>query len=135
MTDKASHYSENKSGVDQIPPELLLEWGDVFTYGAKKYGRDNWRKGTDWHEFYGSALRHLLRWWAGEDIDPESGLSHLAHALWNVGALRYYQIKGMGTDDRSAARIIGWVWEANSATGNPASVKQAGALDEPRRTA
>ena len=97
---KASHFSEDKSGVDQIPVETLLEWGQVFTMGAKKYGRDNWKSGTDWHEFYGSALRHMFAFWKGEDNDPESGLSHLAHALWNIGAIRYYQIHELGEDSR-----------------------------------
>lgn len=101
-TGKASHFSEGKPGVDQIPPEVLMEWGSVFTYGERKYGRDNWKKGTEWHEFYGSVLRHLFRWWAGEEIDPETGLPHLAHALWNVGALRFYQLYGIGDDDRVA---------------------------------
>jgi hypothetical protein len=96
----AMHFSADKPGVDQVPPELLIEWGDVFTYGEKKYARDNWKRGTNWHEFYGSALRHLYRWWNGEDVDPETGLPHLAHALWNVGALRYYQIHDLGTDNR-----------------------------------
>ncbi len=98
--DKASHFSEDKPGVDQIPPECLLAWGDVFTYGEKKYGKSNWLKGTNWHEFVGSAFRHLLKWQLGEDLDPESGLPHLAHALWNVGALMTYQERGLGTDDR-----------------------------------
>lgn len=99
-TDKALHFSEGKEGVDQIPPELLLEWGRVFSYGEQKYARDNWKKGNAFHEFYGSALRHLLRFWQGEDIDPESGLPHLAHALWNVGTLEYYRNHELGTDDR-----------------------------------
>ena len=98
--DKAAHFSSSKSGVDQIPSEVLMEWGDVFTYGEKKYARDNWLKGTDWHEFYGSALRHLYRFWAGEDVDPETGINHLAHALWNVAAIRAYQMRGLGQDDR-----------------------------------
>ena len=97
---KASHFSADKSGVDQIPVEILLEWGQVFTMGAKKYGRDNWKSGTDWHEFYGSALRHLFAFWKGEDNDPESGLSHLAHAIWNIGAIRYYQLHSLGEDSR-----------------------------------
>ncbi len=99
-TDKALHYSEDKAGVDQIPVEVLMEWGRVFTMGEKKYGRNNWRLGTDWYEFYGSALRHLFAFWGGEDEDPESGLSHLAHALWNIGAIRYYQMHQLGQDSR-----------------------------------
>lgn len=97
---RALHFSEGKPGVDQIPAEVLIEWGQVFTYGEQKYGRDNWRQGNDWHEFYGSALRHIFAFWGGEDIDPESGMPHLAQAIWNLGALRYFQLHGLGADDR-----------------------------------
>lgn len=97
---KALHYSDGKSGVDQIPPEILLELGEVYKYGEKKYFRDNWKKGAPWHEFYGSVLRHVFKWWLGEDIDPESGLPHLAHAMWNLTTLRYFQLHGLGEDTR-----------------------------------
>lgn len=99
-SDKALHFSGGKPGVDQIPAEILLEWGQVFSYGEQKYFRDNWRKGNNWHEFYGSAQRHMLKWMMGEERDPESGLPHLIHAIWNLAALRYFQIHGLGTDDR-----------------------------------
>lgn len=104
--DKALHDSSQKSGVDQIPAEVLLAWGEIFRYGATKYSRDNWKKGTDWHQFYGSTLRHLFKWWLGETVDPESGLPHLAHAIWNVGALMYYQLHGLGMDDRQVASAL-----------------------------
>lgn len=97
---KAKHFSSEKSGVDQIPVEILLEWGEVFTMGAKKYGRDNWKGGTEWHEFYGSALRHMFKFWEGEDIDEESGLPHLIHAIWNLATLRYYKLHDLGKDTR-----------------------------------
>lgn len=95
------HFSEGKSGVDQIPSDILLELGDVFMFGIQKgYPRDNWKKGAEWREFYGSALRHLYKFWIGEDLDPESGISHLAHAMWNVMCLRYYQKRALGQDTR-----------------------------------
>ena len=98
--NQALHFSEGKPGVDQIPPEVLLELGKVYTFGETKYARDNWLKGNDWHEFQGSLLRHSLAWWAGEDIDPESGIYHLAHLIWCGVALLHFQMKGIGTDDR-----------------------------------
>ncbi len=107
--DKALHYSEGKPGVDQIPVEVLLEWGEVFSYGEQKYDRSNWKSGNDWHEFIGSAVRHLMAWRRGEDLDPESGLPHLAHVLWNIGTLRYYQIHGLGNDDRPVPITIEYV--------------------------
>ncbi len=99
--DKTWHYSAGKPGVDQIPPEMLLALGRVYTYGERKYARDNWKKGTDWHEFYGSALRHLLAFWSGEWDDPESGCEHLAHAIWNCTTLMYYANRGLGRDTRN----------------------------------
>lgn len=105
---RALHYSTGKAGVDQIPVEILMEWGQVFSYGEAKYFRDNWRNGNNWHEFYGSALRHIMKFWLGEDIDPESHLPHLAHAIWNLATLRYFQIHGLGTDDRPPALPEGY---------------------------
>lgn len=96
----AMHFSANKVGVDQIPAECLILLGEVFSYGEKKYARDNWKKGMPWHELYGSALRHLYAFWQGQHIDNESGLPHLAHAMWNIEALLYYTIHNLGEDDR-----------------------------------
>jgi hypothetical protein len=102
--DRALHYSDGKPAVDQIPPEVLLSIGTIYTYGSKKYGKHNWRKGTFWSEFYGSGLRHLFKWWSGEEIDEESGCDHLDHALWNFITLRYYRLRKKGIDDRDLDR-------------------------------
>lgn len=107
--EKALHYSTGKPGVDQIPPEILFELGQVFSYGERKYARDNWKKGNNWHEFAGSAMRHLYNFLLGQNFDPESGLPELAMAMWNLMALRYYQIHGLGTDTRAPnPREKGW---------------------------
>jgi hypothetical protein len=78
-------HDQNKRRLDLIPPSAFLSAGDVLTYGAKKYGPENWRKipnGQD--RFFGAALRHLMAWRSGEKTDPESGLPHVAHALTNL---------------------------------------------------
>ena len=100
--EKALHYSTGKLGIGQIPEEILALVGLVYSYGEVKYDRDNWKNGTDWHEFYESTRRHMLSWWLHEDDDPESGLPHLAHAIWNLITLAYYEVYGLGTDDRPA---------------------------------
>jgi hypothetical protein len=54
---------------------------DVLTFGAAKYDDDNWRRVPDAeNRYYAAAMRHLSAWRQGENIDPESGRSHLAHA-------------------------------------------------------
>ena len=34
--NQALHYSEGKPGVDQIPPQAILEIGKVYTFGEAK---------------------------------------------------------------------------------------------------
>ena len=65
-----------------LPPFALEETVKVLTFGAQKYERDNWQKVPDSKRGYFDALqRHIWAWKQGEQIDPESGLHHLAHAM------------------------------------------------------
>lgn len=69
-------------------PHALLEVVKVATFGARKYVRGNWVHVGNAQERYMDALhRHLLAHHGGEQCDEESGLTHLAHAAWNVLAL------------------------------------------------
>lgn len=87
----ASHYpddnpktvlGEAKPKISDTPTIGIREMGKVFTMGAAKYGRFNWRKHTvSSSVYYDAAFRHLSAWFEGEDTDPESGLSHLAHVM------------------------------------------------------
>lgn len=52
----------------------------VLMFGDSKYGRDNWRKGLHYTRLLDAALRHIIAFADGEDLDPETGESHLAHA-------------------------------------------------------
>lgn len=66
----------------------LYEVSAVATFGAKKYTRDGWKQVDDAHHRYSAALhRHINAHERGELADPESGLSHLAHAAWNALAI------------------------------------------------
>ncbi|MCE2973020.1 MAG: DUF5664 domain-containing protein [Sediminibacterium sp.] len=83
-----------------ITPEFIFELSGVLAYGAKKYEDRNWEKGMKWSRPFGALMRHLWAWWRGEDKDPETGFSHLAHAACNVMFLLTFQLRGSGTDDR-----------------------------------
>jgi hypothetical protein len=67
-----------------IPVKALNVIARVYHYGASKYAAHNWRKGYDWSLSYDACRRHLDAFWDGEDLDPESGLPHLAHAGFHV---------------------------------------------------
>ena len=65
-----------------LPPLALEEVVKVLTFGAQKYERDNWQKVPDAKRRYFDALqRHAWAWKQGEQMDPESGIHHLAHAM------------------------------------------------------
>lgn len=99
--EKALHFSTGKLGLDQLDLRVLVEDALVMNYGEYKYERDNWRKGNNYSEMLGSALRHVMAFALGEDFDPESGLHHLAQARINLMFVRNWQINGVGTDDRN----------------------------------
>ncbi|KQW00062.1 hypothetical protein ASC87_19945 [Rhizobacter sp. Root1221] len=86
--------------VELLPPEALLEIAKAFTFGAKKYSANNWRKGFKWMRVTGALLRHVYAWMRGEKADPESGLSHLAHAGACLCFLLTFEATGTGEDDR-----------------------------------
>ena len=65
--------------MDLIPTFPLIRASRVFEYGAGKYEQNSWRWAPSEHwRVKNSVFRHLL---AEEEIDPESGLPHLDHAL------------------------------------------------------
>ena len=65
-----------------LPPLALEETVKVLTFGAQKYERDNWKKVPDSKRRYFDAMeRHIWAWKKGEQMDPESGIHHLAHAM------------------------------------------------------
>lgn len=87
----------------------LLSWAavsqivEVLEFGAKKYSAWNWTKGLSWSECFESMQRHLVAWYSGEDKDPETGLSHMAHVLCNAMFLMHFILFKTGADDRPAA--------------------------------
>lgn len=83
-----------------VPVEALEELARVYEFGARKYDRDNWRKGYAWHLSYDAAQRHMMKFWSGEDRDPDSGLLHVAHAMFHMAALCTFVALERGTDDR-----------------------------------
>jgi hypothetical protein len=83
-----------------IPIPAMQGLAQVLEFGERKYDAYNWTKGMDWSRMYGAALRHLTSHMNGEDRDPESGLSHLDHALFCLSVLSTYEKCRIGKDDR-----------------------------------
>lgn len=97
---RKSAESATKPRLELVPFEAVEEIADVLTFGAQKYGANNWRRGARWGRYFAALLRHLFAWWRGEDLDKETGLSHLAHAGCCLFFLMTFTRNGWGSDDR-----------------------------------
>lgn len=96
----AIKHDGSKVRVELLSVPAIEAIAEVMTFGAKKYADHNWRKGFNWSRLLGAAIRHMFAWMRGEDKDPESGLSHLAHAGCCIMFLLEHEITGLGKDDR-----------------------------------
>lgn len=93
-------FNEGKNRLDLVPTSLITEVGKVLTFGASKYGDNNWRKFMKWSKVVASLNRHLVAFENGEDFDKESGLLHLSHLACNVAFLIEYCYTYPQGDDR-----------------------------------
>lgn len=73
---------------DLVPfQEITDSYARVAEYGSRKYAPWNWAKGLPRVQLIGSLLRHTFAYLRGQEVDPETGLSHADHILWNAVAL------------------------------------------------
>lgn len=87
----------------------MSETAWALGYGAfsKKYGPRNYRTaGVNATTYVGAIMRHLSSWNDGEDLDPESGLSHIAHVSACCDILLDTMACGMMKDDRSKKPLM-----------------------------
>lgn len=123
-------------GSSKLPLHLWPETATVLGSlalldGALKYGRSNFRAiGVRSSIYYDAARRHLTAWFEGEDVDPDSGLPHLAHALACLAILVDAQAAGKLNDDRMAPG--GYRYLIDAMTGHVERLKQLHAGKEPK---
>lgn len=98
-------FGEAKIKLSDTPTVGIQLMGQVHSNGAVKYGRFNWRE----HQvsstvYYDAAQRHLMAWFDGETIDPESDLPHLAHVMACCNILLDAEKNGKLNDNRKDNR-------------------------------
>lgn len=96
-------YDAEKPSMDLLDTTALVEMARVLDYGKHKYNAHNWRAGIQWSRTVAAIMRHVTAFNNGEDVDPETGISHIAHAAVNCMFLLNFQQTHKELDDRYKA--------------------------------
>lgn len=88
----AIKFDQGKRDWSLLPYDSVEEVVKVLEFGAKKYARDNWKQGEGfkYSRSFNALMRHMLAFMGGEDNDPETGISHLAHAMCNLMFMQHF---------------------------------------------
>lgn len=90
-----------KAPISTVSGPVLAELGVAMLEGARKYGRHNYRiAGVRASVYMDAVFRHMEQWWEGEDVDKDSGLSHITKAIASLCVLRDAMIFDNWVDDR-----------------------------------
>lgn len=91
-----------KPPMHLLSPSAMQATACALGHGAAKYQPRNYRMaGINATTYVGAILRHAAAWNDGEDLDPESGLSHVAHVAACCDIILDSLSCGMMNDDRS----------------------------------
>lgn len=101
LTDPKAVAGAAKPQLQLIPPALNAETAKALALGAAKYGPWNWRTNrVEIMTYLGAMKRHIDAIIEREDIDPESGASHLGHIAAGCGIVLDAQKHGTLIDNR-----------------------------------
>jgi hypothetical protein len=91
--EKSQRFNQNKPKWSLVHFKSIEELPKVLDFGAKKYSRDNWKKGLDLSEILDSMQRHINEVMDGEQFDEESKLHHMGHIMCNAMFYMYHYNK------------------------------------------
>lgn len=100
--DPKKTAGDKKDPLHLFPTVAFRAVCRVLALGARKYGVYNWREsdGVKASTYTAAIMRHLTQFMDGEDVDAESGESHLAHIQATCCILQDAERVGKLIDDR-----------------------------------
>ena len=101
---KALKFDEGKLEYSLLIDEFIDEMARVRMFGSKKYEPWDWMHGLEYSRYHDAIKRHRKAFNAGEDLDSESGLHHLAHLAISAMFLYSFQMTDIGIDDRHGTK-------------------------------
>jgi hypothetical protein len=123
--DPKGHAGSLKTPLGLIPSSAMEQVAWAHKLGADKYGPWNWREtGVCASTYVNAIMRHLNAWRDGEDLDPESGFSHLAHIACSCNILMDAAAVGKLQDDRNKRPTNDETEKGSLAVGEPLTVSE-----------
>ena len=100
-TNPKDAQAGTKVPLHLVPRTAITAMAMAFCEGGLKYGPYNWRESGVRASVYVAAMqRHMSAWFDGEDIDPDSGLSHVWKAMACLAIIVDAEACGKLNDDR-----------------------------------
>jgi hypothetical protein len=103
QTTKSQEIVRKKVGkppISLIPREAIVQEAQALAFGATKHGVHAYRNGVKYSLLIDAAIRHILAFADGEDMDSEAKTNHIANARANLGMLLYMFENHKEMDDR-----------------------------------
>ena len=122
--EEFTKYDGGKPKHSLLPPGIMDGTINVMGFGAKKYEKDNWQKCDNMSSYYDACHRHLEQFWQGANIDEESDLHHIDHAMCNLVFLKWLILNKESADDRSTTTrgedpVVIWTQSERESKGVP----------------
>lgn len=93
-------HDQEKPDFSLLSSIAITKVAQVMTFGKRKYSANNWRGGIVYSRLLAAALRHIFSYLGGESKDPETGISHLAHASCCLMMILEFEDTNPALDDR-----------------------------------
>lgn len=95
-------FDDGKPDFTLLPFDAIEGVAQVMMYGAEKYDRDNWRElDAPERRYLAAAFRHLAEHNNGVELDDESSLPHLDHAITSLLMARWHVFNKNATPQSS----------------------------------
>jgi hypothetical protein len=100
-TNPKDAIASDKAPLHLVPASFVAYTAVALAEGQFKYGAWNWRaSGIRKSVYFSALLRHVWKWWNGEECDPKTGVPHLANAAACLAVLIDGTTQGNAVDDR-----------------------------------
>lgn len=74
-----------KARYDLLGWRTIDDMARIMADGAAAHGDEGWKTLPNAKDrYFSAAMRHIVAWRNGENIDVDSGFHHLAHAICNL---------------------------------------------------